>query len=214
MRWRGSRFRRWITWLRSLLTQKEPLDFDGGLGSESGIDDLFAMPSMRQRHPIKAAQPGLRFLAGRPSVSGFRSLKTYRPSIKLGSPSRTSQAKEVFSSNRVSIKAQSVPISSFKSLSTTTQLYSEVGFRQGSSIQAAWPEKPRMRIVAGLRSMVETSSQNRPVQTLSDSNYPQSATFSPPFSTRTKPNQGSAKPGREPPRWLSLGPHLARQFRK
>lgn len=214
MRWRGSRFRRWITWLRNLLTHKEPLDFDGGLGSESGFDDLVAMPSNRQRHLTKGTQPGLRSLAGRPSVSGFRSLKTYRPSIKLGSPSRTSQVNEVFSSNRVSFKALSVPISNVKRLSATTQLYSEIRFRQGSSIQAVRPEKPRMRQMAGLRSMAETPSQNRPVQTLSDSKSPQSATFSPPFSTRPKPNQGSAKPGREPPLWLSLGPHLARQFRK
>lgn len=214
MRWRGSRFRRWITWLRSLLKDKAALDFDGGLGSESGFDDLVAMPSKRQRHLTKATQPGLRSLAGRPRVSGFRSVETYRPPIMLGSLSRTSQVNEVFSSNRVSIKALSVPISNLKRLSITTQLYSEIRSRQGSSIQTAHRGKPRTRLVAGMRSMVETSSQNRPEQTLSDSKNPRSATFSPPFSTRPKPNQGSAKPGREPPLWLSLGPHLARQFRK
>lgn len=214
MRWRGSRFRRWITWLRSLLKDKDSLDFDGGPGSESGFDDLVAMPSKRQRHLTKGTQPGLRSLAGRPWVTGFRSVEKSRPSIMMGSPLRTSQVKEVFSSNRVTIKALSVPIFNVKRLSATTQLYSEIRSRQGSSIQAARPEKPRMRLVAGLRSMAETPSQIRPEQTPSDSKSPQSATFSPPFSTRPKPNQGSTKPGREPPLWLSLGPHLARQFRK
>lgn len=214
MRWRGSLFRRWITWLRSLLKDKEALDFDGGLGSESGFDDLVAMPSKRQGHLTKGTHPGLRSLAGRPWVTGFRSVEKSRPPIMLGSLSRTSQVNEVFSSNRVSIKALNDHISGIKRLSTTTQLYSEIRFRQGSSIQAVRPEKPRMKLVAGLRSMAETPSQNRPEQTLSDSKSPQSATFSPPFSTRPKPNQGSAKPGREPPLWLSLGPHLDRQFRK
>lgn len=214
MKWRGSRFRRWITWLRSLLRAREGFDFDWPPDSEPDIIDQESNRSRRQRLFRKEMRHGLRPFKTKPLMSDFRKDGGSRPLITVDRSFRTSLTREDPSSGRVSIKARSYPIASFKRPNPKTQTQAEIRSRQSSAAQTVRPERGRVRILEELRSMTETSLQNQPEQSLTDSKSPESATFSPPLSTRPRHKPKPAKPGREPPLWLSLGPYLARQLKQ
>jgi hypothetical protein len=214
MRWRGSRLRRWITWLRNLLRLREGLDFDWPSDSESDSVHQESQRSRRQRLFRKEMRHGLRPFKTKPLMSDFRKAGGSGPQITVNRSFRTSLTREDLSSDRTFFQARSYLIASFKRLNPKTQIQAQIRSLQTSAAQTVRPERGRVRSLQVLRSMAETSLQNQPEQSLIDSRKPESATFSPPFSTRLRHKPKPAKPGREPPLWLSFGPHLARQLKQ
>ena len=214
MKWRGSRFRRWITWLRSLLRVREGFDFVWPPDSEPDSVDQESHRSRRQRLFRKEKHRRLRPFTRRPLMTDFRKARGSRPQITVDRSSRTSLTREDPSSGRTSIQARSYSTTSFKRLNPKTRIQAEIRSRQTSAAQTVRPERGRVRGLQVLRSMAERPLQNQPEQSLTDSREPESATFSPPSYTRPRHKPKPAKPGREPPLWLSLGPHLARQLKQ
>jgi hypothetical protein len=214
VKWRGSRFRRWITWLRSLLRVGEGFDFEWPQDFESDFVHEESQRSRRQRFFRKEKNQGLRFLGRSPFMSDFRKGERPRRPIIADPSSRYRQLREILPTNRTRKNSSSPPFLVFRKPKARGMISAEPRSYRAPTTPAARSERGRIRALDEVKLMAERPLQNQPEQSLTDSKNPESATFSPPFSTRLRHKPKPAKPGREPPLWLSLGPHLARQLKQ
>lgn len=222
MKWRGSRFRRWIFWLKSLLRVREgvgfeplpDLDIDSDLGS--GFASGSSVSSFPRRRNLERewVRTGLKGREHRWVGSGLRMAhKSLLPELP-GSPLRSGRGRAAFQKSRVYKKQSAILFSGIRHPLLHLAAQTEVRSRWASANKASQPEARRRRSLDELKSLAEKLPKIWSSQAPADSNRHKSATFSPPLSPRLVQKPKPAKPGREPPLWLSLGPHLARQIKQ
>lgn len=222
MRWRGSQIRRWISWLRSLLRNREGDGFESltdleaapDLGSGFGSESTGSQLPRQRDLERKWVRPGLKGHEVRWARSGFRLAYRSLLSEVDGLTLRADKSRTDLQKRRVYKKPSAHLFTGLKTPISKTVAQTAVRSHWSSANKFFRPETSRRQSLDELKLIAETVSKNWSTQALSDSNRHKSATFSPPNSPRLVQKPQPAKPGREPPLWLSLGPHLARQIKQ
>lgn len=220
MRWRGSQFHRWIAWLKSLLKVRDRFDPELMESPSIEAESLPGAASTRKRRVASQPQSEARSLRKSSLVSEFRKGPQIGLLTKADATFRRAQLRGILQPDRTLARTPDLNTTgSFGPRpANRTKIRPDSRLLRGNTSRALRTQQGRNRILDELKAMVDSPPKSQPKQVQVDPINPKSATFSPPFKTpfaaQPRERKTSAKPGREPPLWLSLGPNLARQFKK